>query len=268
MSHPHDPNQPYGSDQPYGQQPPYDPNQPYGQQPPYDPNQPPYDPNQPYGAQPPPYDPNQGPYDPNQPYGGQPPYGPPPVPPKSGMSTGKKVGLGCGGCLGVLLILLLMVGCVAALSGGDETSSSTESGSSDTEEAAVEETEEAEEEPAEEEAAEEVSDIVLTASHAGTAGDTIDDTVYTVIDVTVENNSDEPLEVNPIYFNVILADGTVRSDWADAIFADINPLSAVTLSPGQRVEGQIAVVGDDVDVASVEMDEMFGLGETITTDIS
>ncbi|QVJ01677.1 DUF4352 domain-containing protein [Nocardiopsis eucommiae] len=183
------------------------------------------------------------------------------------MSTGKKIGLGCGGCLGVILILLLMVGCVVALSGDEDTSSSTGASSSDTEEAAVEEGEESEE-AAEEEPAEEVSDIVLTASHAGTAGDTIDDTVYTVIDVTVENNGDEPLEVNPIYFNVILADGTVRSDWADAIFADINPLSAVTLSPGQRVEGQIAVVGDDVDVASVEMDEMFGLGQSITTDIT
>ncbi|NYH55786.1 hypothetical protein HNR06_005375 [Nocardiopsis arvandica] len=83
----------------------------------------------------------------------QPPHGPsmPPMPPEQGMSTGKKVGLGCGGCLGVLLVLLLLGGCVAALSesasdGGTQESAATE-----------EETpqEAAEEAPAEEEASEE-----------------------------------------------------------------------------------------------------------------
>ncbi|PWV45062.1 MULTISPECIES: DUF4352 domain-containing protein [Nocardiopsis] len=250
MSYPSGPQQPYG-DQPHGQQPPYgDPHQPYGgQQPPYG--------DQPHGHQPP-----YG--DPNQPYGGQqPPYGPPPTPPKQGMSTGKKVGFGCGGCLGVLLFLALIGGCMSLVSGDDAAAPPAATSSPDTEEAAVEETEEAEEEPAEE-----VTDVVLTASLAGTAGDVVDDTVYTVIDVTVENNSDDTLEVNPLYFNVILADGTVRSDWADTLFADIDKLSTVSLGPGQRVEGQIAVVGDDLDIATVEMAELFGLQETITAEVS
>jgi hypothetical protein len=67
---------------------------------------------------------------------------------------------------------------------------------------------------------------------------------------------------------VVLADGTVRSDWSDTLFADIDKLSVVSLSPGQRVEGQIAVVGDDLDIASVEMAELFGLQETITAEVS
>ncbi|WP_040690145.1 hypothetical protein [Nocardiopsis lucentensis] len=51
----------------------------------------------------------------------QPPFGQPtpPQPPGQGMSTGKKVGLGCGGCLGVLLVLMMFAGCVSVLSGGD-----------------------------------------------------------------------------------------------------------------------------------------------------
>lgn len=204
------------------------------------------------------------------PSGPQMPYGPPPPqPPKPGMSTGAKVGLGVGlGCGIPILLLIMLVGCAAFLSSpsSEGTSSSTP--------AAVEATEEAEEvavedeEPAEEAAVEETSDIVLTATHAGTAGDIVDDTVYTVLDITVENNSSDDLEVNPIYFSVILTDGTVVNDWADAIFADIDSIDAVTLSPGQRVEGQIAVVGDDLDIAEVEMTELFGLQDPVTATVS
>ncbi|WP_026119337.1 DUF4352 domain-containing protein [Nocardiopsis ganjiahuensis] len=194
----------------------------------------------------------------------QPHYGPPqppPQPPKKGMSTGGKIGLGCGGCLGLLLILALMGGCMAALSGDTAPAAPPAASSSpDTEESAAEEVEE--------EPAEEVSDVVLTATNAGTAGDVVDDTVYTVLDITVENGSEEDLEVNPIYFSVVLADGTVISDWANAIFADIDQLDAVTLSPGQRTEGQIAVVGEGLDIATVEMSELFGLQETVTADVS
>ncbi|WDZ88872.1 hypothetical protein [Nocardiopsis sp. HUAS JQ3] len=95
----------------------------------------------------------------------QPPYGPPPPPANRGMSTGKKVGLGCGGCLGVLLFLFLLVGCVAVL-GGDDLDSGASEPSATREEAggetaggsAAEEADEetaAAEEPAAEEAVEE-----------------------------------------------------------------------------------------------------------------
>ncbi|WP_150241062.1 hypothetical protein [Nocardiopsis quinghaiensis] len=65
------------------------------------------------------------------------------------MSTGKKFGLGCGGCLGVLLVLLLLGGCVAALSGGVSESGAPEPAATE-EETAQEEDEDA---PAEEEGA-------------------------------------------------------------------------------------------------------------------
>lgn len=78
-----------------------------------------------------------------------PPYGPP-VPPKKPMSTGGKIGIGCGGCLGLLLILFMFAGCVSALSGDTP---STDGGDSSAREEATEpaeETTETEEEEPEE----------------------------------------------------------------------------------------------------------------------
>ncbi|MEU3025621.1 DUF4352 domain-containing protein [Nocardiopsis alba] len=222
MAHPDGPQGPHGHQPPYGEQPPH-------------------------GSQ--------------QPYGPQPPYGHQPPPPKAGMSTGKKIGFGCGGCLGLLLILGLLGACMSALAGGDSSSTPPAATSS-----APEAEEAAAEESSEEDEGAEVSDVVLTATLAGTAGDVVDDTVYTVLDITVENNSDEDLDVNPIYFSVVLADGTVVSDWADTIFADIDHLDAVTLRPGQRTEGQIAVSGE-VDIVEVEMAELFGLQAPLTAEV-
>ncbi|GAA1103438.1 hypothetical protein [Nocardiopsis metallicus] len=93
----------------------------------------------------------------------QPPFGPPvppgaPVPPKRGMSTGKKIGAGCGGCLGLLLILFMFAGCLSVLSGdassGQGGDASVREESTEPEEDASEQTEEApEDEPREEEEA-------------------------------------------------------------------------------------------------------------------
>lgn len=192
------------------------------------------------------------------------PYGqsvPPPQPPKQGMSTGAKIGLGCGGCAGVLLILLLMAGCVAAVTSDTEADAPPPAVSATTEQA----DEASEAEPAEEEPAEETG-VTMTATHAGTVGDTIDSTTYTAIDVEVVNDSDEPVDVNPINFTAVLSDGTVVSDWADTIFADIDPIDAVTLQPGQRASGQIALVGE-VDVATVEMGDILGLGDPVVAEV-
>lgn len=94
----------------------------------------------------------------------QPPFGPPvppgaPVPPKQGMSTGKKIGGGCGGCLGLLLVLFMFAGCVSVLSsdtssgqGGD--AAVREEATEPEEDASEAEDDQAEEEPQEEEAEE------------------------------------------------------------------------------------------------------------------
>ncbi|MBB5490787.1 hypothetical protein [Nocardiopsis metallicus] len=74
------------------------------------------------------------------------------------MSTGKKIGAGCGGCLGLLLILFMFAGCLSVLSGdassGQGGDASVREESTEPEEDASEQTEEApEDEPREEEEA-------------------------------------------------------------------------------------------------------------------
>lgn len=201
----------------------------------------------------------------------QPPYGPP-APPKQGMSTGKKIGLGCGGCLAVLVVLFLFAGCVAVLSSGGSGDSATTR-----EETAQEET--AQEEPAEEvaeeaaaegeeaeetEEAEEPQDVVLTAEAVeyepgvlDTGGD------HTSVYVTVENNGDEDIDVNPLYFEIVADDGTKKNV---SLMAGQGQIDAVTLSPGQRAEGTITAEGAFT-AASVEFNDSFGLGETYTAEV-
>src|SRR5699024_2358083 len=115
-----------------------------------------------------------------------------PRPQKQGMSTGKKFGLGCGG---LFLMLFLLGGCVAVLSGGSTDNSAPSSqANSDTEEG---NTETSEEEKAAEEEPEEESEIVLTAETREFNPSILHDSgAYTSVFVTVENNSDEDIEIN------------------------------------------------------------------------
>ncbi|RKS07629.1 uncharacterized protein DUF4352 [Nocardiopsis sp. Huas11] len=198
---------------------------------------------------------------PQYPTGGQPPYGPPP---KKGMSTGAKIGIGCGGCLVIVILGFVVLAVIGALaSGSDDRGSTSSTSSSDSSSEETAEESGGEDAPA----AESESGVTMTATGAGTAEDiTGDGTVYTAIDIEVVNDSDEPIDVNPINFTAVLADGTVVSDWADSIFADIDQIDAVTLQPGQRTSGQIAVVGE-VDVATVEMNDLLGMGDPIVADV-
>ncbi|MFC9087216.1 DUF4352 domain-containing protein [Nocardiopsis dassonvillei] len=222
----------------------------------------------PSGGQPP-YGGPGGPPPGQPPYGGMPPggpgdpYGPPPggQPPKKGMSTGAKVGLGIGGgCLGLVLIVVIVIVIIASMAGGDDSTSTSTSSAPTQQEGTQEPEGGSAEEPANEQG------VTLTATAAGTAGDTIDDTVYTVLDVELTNNGDEPLDINPLYFTTVLSDGTERTDWADAIFADIQHIEVGTLAPGSSVSGQIAVVGEVV-VTEVRYDPSFGMEDPIVTTV-
>jgi hypothetical protein len=75
------------------------------------------------------------------------------------MSTGKKIGAGCGGCLGLLLVLFMFAGCLSAISGDTSSERGGDAAvreeSTEPEEDASEQAEEAsEDEPQEEETAE------------------------------------------------------------------------------------------------------------------
>lgn len=177
-----------------------------------------------------------------------------PQPPRQGMSTGKKFGLGCGG---LLLVMFLLGGCVAVLSGGDTDSGASDSQAADTEENT---------ETSEEEAAEEDAEVVLTAeTREFTPSILHDGGAYTSVFVAVENNSDEDVDVNPLYFSIVADDGT-KKDTSGGLGMDENQIDTLTLGPGQRAEGTITVEGD-LTPASVEFDGPFGLGDTYSVDV-
>lgn len=242
-------------------------------------------PQNPSGPQEPPYGQSGGqpPYgqpDPNfGPPGGRPNFGPPPgqnpygppggdpngppygAPPRQGMSTGAKVGIGVGGGCLVILVVIVVIGFLIGWGASSGSDTVTPPPAAEPSASAEEEAEAPTEEEAEPETAD--SGVTMTASNAGTAGDVLDaEAVYTVIDVTIENGSDEGVDVNPLYINAILADGSSVNDWGDALFADIDQIESGTLAPGDSTSGQIALVGE-VEVTQVELQTVLGSNEPV-----
>ncbi|KOX17757.1 hypothetical protein ADL05_08770 [Nocardiopsis sp. NRRL B-16309] len=180
------------------------------------------------------------------------------------MSTGAKVGIGVGGGCLVILVVLVVVGFLIARGASSSDPSSPPAAESSTQaEEAEEGVEEDTEEPVEEEPEVTDSGVTMTASDAGTTGDVLDEeAVYTAIDVTIENGSDEDIEVNPLYITATLADGSSVNEWGETLFADIDQIEVVTLAPGDSVSGQIALVGE-VDVVQVELQPLYGQNEPL-----
>ncbi len=61
--------------------------------------------------------------------------------------------------------------------------------------------------------------------------------------MTVENNSDEGIEINPLYFSIVADDGS-KKDAGGGLGMDEDQIDTFTLSPGQRAEGTVTVEGD------------------------
>ncbi|WP_017569634.1 DUF4352 domain-containing protein [Nocardiopsis halotolerans] len=150
---------------------------------------------------------------------------------------GKIIGISCGV---LLLLMLLVAGCTtvalfAAGTGDPEVEGET---APETEEAAG-------------------PRIELTASETGfVPGPLYTDGEFTSVDVSVTNTGREDVEVNPLYFRVVDAQGTEHST-TQAIGMDANELGARTLESGQSVSGAITVAGD-VDAETVVFEPFFG----------
>ncbi|WP_230479861.1 DUF4352 domain-containing protein [Nocardiopsis kunsanensis] len=194
----------------------------------------------------------------------QPPFGPP-VPPKQGMSTGKKVAL--FGCATPLLVLFLMVGCVAVLApGGEETAENTDTEAAD-----------ADAEADGEEDNEQAHELGETFEHGsfeftvhsieeGVAG--LEDEFgltqeargeYIVVELTAENTSSsaEYLEGS----NQVLMD-TDGNMYERDISASSDDSFMDQLNPGQAAEATLAY---DV-TPGTEIDHMLVNGKTMVDD--
>nr|WP_246422329.1 DUF4352 domain-containing protein [Nocardiopsis mwathae] len=189
-----------------------------------------------------------------------PPPPPPPPPPQKTSNPWLWGCLGCGGA--ALVILLLGVGCLAIIGNSAEEAlketkenSSTSLSDSDTADAG--------DKPGTEEAAEdsevkleaERTDFTPSALHTG--GD------FTSVKVTVTNDSDENVDVNPFYFSITDTDGTKR-DASKGIIEEANSIDTVTLAPGENVTGAITAEGSFTP-ASVTLDVLLGI--TVKADV-
>lgn len=182
----------------------------------------------------------QQPQQPQQPGWGQPPTPPawqPPPPKKS--SAGKIVGFGCLGLVGLLVLL----GIIGALIGNDDSSNDSK-GSNVTASSTAAETP-AEEEP--QKAAEEPSKkapepaVKVAAKKAKFAGSILaEGSNYTSVLITVTNNSDETVDVNPLYFSITGTDGTKRTA---ELAVDENQIDTVDLAPGENISGTVTGKG-------------------------
>lgn len=142
---------------------------------------------------------------------------------------GKILGLGCGVAL---LLMLVAGGCMAAamFTVSDNSSNAKEPTT---------------EEPGSSEAPS-LENTEVTAdttefepSPLYTGGE------YTSVEVSVTNNSQEQIDVNPLYFTMIDQDGQNHSS-RTGVGMDDNEIGAEKLSPGQATSGAVTVEGGDL----------------------
>ncbi|MFW5420871.1 DUF4352 domain-containing protein [Nocardiopsis sp. CNT-189] len=172
--------------------------------------------------------------------------------------------LGCGGLAVILLVVL--VGCGALLASDPDAGGTGSSGASQEEKAPEKGDEEApaEDAAAEEEPAEE-GPVVLEATAAEFVPSILADGEYTSVQVTVTNNGDEPIDINPLSFS-ITDDGGTKHDTADGLGMDENQIDTVTLAPGENATGAITAKGSFTP-KSVAFEENMFMGDPITADV-
>ncbi|MDO0932711.1 DUF4352 domain-containing protein [Streptomyces sp. DG2A-72] len=172
----------------------------------------------------------------------QPGWGAPSPPPPKKNSTGKIVGIGCAGVVALFVIIGIFS---AALGGGSDDSSSkgsTASSEATTEDSGTgdDKTAEAEQEEPTEEAPPESPVKVTAKKTAFTKSILADGSNYTSVLVTIANNGDEQVDVNPLYFTITDTDGTKHTA---ELAADENQIDTVDLAPGENVSGTITGKG-------------------------
>lgn len=190
---------------------------------------------------------------------------PPPQPPKKS-STGKIVGIGCAGVF-ALFVIIGVIG--AAVGGGSDDSSkgSTVSADATTQDTGTGDDKAAEAEAEKEEPAEEAapeSPVRVTAKETVfTKSILADGSDYTSVLVTITNNGDEQVDVNPLYFTITDSKGTKHTA---ELAADENQIDTVDLAPGENVSGTITGKGKFTAKYVTYTDGLFG--ESVRADVS
>lgn len=200
--------------------------------------------------------PGQAPY--GQPYAGGPaPYQPPPQPPKK-MSTGKIVAITLGSVFGGLILLGVLVG------GGDDSSAKASGSKASATTAVKKPAGKADAKPADKPAAKPKPEpapeapVKVTATKTAFAPSILHDGgAFTSVKVTVTNNGDETIGVNPLYFTITDTDGSKHTA---ELGEDENQIDTVDLAPGEKVTGVITGKGKFTAKYVTYTDGLFGDG--------
>ncbi|MFJ8861534.1 DUF4352 domain-containing protein [Streptomyces sp. NPDC102451] len=158
----------------------------------------------------------------------QPGWGPQPPAPKK--KTGKIIGFGCLGIVG-LFVLIAIIAAVA--SGGDDNDSASTTKPAATQGSTKQD--QPKEEPAKKEP------VTVTAKKTDFKKSILaqgDD--YTSVKVTITNNSKDDIDVNPLYVTITDTDGSKHTA---ELGVDENQLDTVNLAPGENVTGTITGKG-------------------------
>ncbi|MER6612007.1 DUF4352 domain-containing protein [Streptomyces xantholiticus] len=206
-------------------------------------------PNQPYGRQPYQGQPYPGPYQ-----QGPAPYQPPQSP-KKGMPAWAIVLIIMGG----IFVFLIFLG---ALVGGDDSSSDAKKSSTVSEapkDAPVKKDDgkpaaRPADKPAEKPA--EPAPVQITAKKTAFKPSILHDGGdFTSVQVTITNNSDEKIDVNPLYFSITATDGSKRNA---ELGEDENQMDVMDLAPGEKTTGVITGEGKFTAKYVTYTDGMFG----------
>lgn len=181
------------------------------------------------------------------PYGGGPAPYQPPAPPKKGMPVWAIVLITLGG----LFVLIMFIG---VLAGGGNSSSETKKPS--TVEAPKKEPAKPAGKPAQKPA--EPAPVQITAKKAAFKPSILHDGGdFTSVQVTITNNSDKKLDVNPLYFSITATDGSKHSA---ELGMDENQMALMVLAPGEKTTGVITGKGAFTPKYVTYTDDLFGDG--------
>lgn len=164
----------------------------------------------------------------------QPGWGQQPPPPRK-RKTGKIIGFGCLGIVG-LIVLIAVISMVA--SGGDDGNESPTTKPSATQGEAKKD--EPKEESKEEESAEKAPVTVTAKAVAFKKSVLAQGDDYTSVQVTITNNSKSDIEVNPLYVTITDTDGGKHTV---ELGVDEDQLDAMTLAPGENATGTVTAKG-------------------------
>ncbi|MES9804933.1 DUF4352 domain-containing protein [Streptomyces cinereoruber] len=201
--------------------------------------------------------PPYGPQQPPPPGWGQPgPYSPPP--PKKGLGTGAIIAIVIGSIIG-LLILIGILGAVLGDNSSNESSSTAPTTSAPppapqkSSAPAAPKTQAPKEEPAAK------APVVVTATKTTFKPSILHDgsTAYTSVKVTIRNNGEKKIGVNPLYFAITDKAGEKH---AAELGQDERQIDTIDLAPGESLTGVITGEGKFEPAYVTYTEGMFGDG--------